>query len=46
MKSIVADFWRIILEQCVNIIVMLTNVSEEGKVKIVVMTFNMYLVAN
>ena len=35
MESTVADFWRMVWEQCANTIVMITNLSEGGKVKIV-----------
>ena len=45
MESTVADFWRMIWEQCINTVVMLTNLSEEGKVKMV-MTYSTQLISN
>ena len=35
MESTVADFWRMVWEQCVNTIVMVTNLNEGGKVKMI-----------
>ena len=33
MESTVADFWRMVWEQYVNTIIMITNLNEGGKVK-------------
>ena len=35
METTVADFWRMVWEQCVNTVVMITNLTEQGKVKMV-----------
>jgi len=32
MQSTTDEFWRMVWEQCVNTIVMLTNLNEDGKV--------------
>ena len=39
MESTVADFWRMVWEQCVNTIVMVTKLSEEGKVKVILTNY-------
>ena len=36
METTAADFWRMIWEQCANAIVMVTNLSEDGKVNIII----------
>ena len=39
MESTVADFWRMVWEQCANTIVMVTKLSEEGKVKMILSNY-------
>ena len=39
MQSTVADFWRMVWEQCVNTIVMVTKLSEKGKVKMILSNY-------